>query len=66
MSSKSSADAQSLERMVLDLGRDYYHMSPPQLDELSAKIRGGDMEEVLRVYEKEMQVSLRGGCLACS
>ena len=66
MSSKSSADAQSLERMVLDLGRDYYHMSPPQLDELSAKIRGGDMEEVLRVYEKEMQVSLRSGCLACS
>ena len=44
--------------MVLDLGRDYYHMNSTQLDGLSERIRGGDMEEVLRVYEKEMQVSL--------
>lgn len=50
------ADDQSLERMVLDLGRDYYHMSPPELDQLSSKIKAGDMEEVLRVYEKELQV----------
>lgn len=42
--------------MVLDLGRDYYHMSPDQLTGLSAKIRAGDMEEVLRLYEKELQV----------
>lgn len=50
------AHSQSLERMVLDLGRDYYHMNPTQLEGLGEKIRGGDMEEVLRVYEKEMQV----------
>jgi len=49
---------QSLERMVLDLGRDYYHMNSTQLEGLGERIRGGDMEEVLRVYEKEMQVSL--------
>lgn len=43
--------------MVLDLGKDYYHMTPPQLEQLGAKIKAGDMEEVLRVYEKELQVS---------
>lgn len=54
------ADIQSLERMVLDLGKDYYHLSGPELDALGAKVRAGDMEEVLRVYEKELQVSLYG------
>lgn len=44
--------------MVLDLGRDYYHMSPPELDHLRDKIQAGDMEEVLRVYEKELQVGV--------
>lgn len=41
--------------MVLDLGRDYYHFTGPQLEALGAKVQAGDMEEVLRVYEKEMQ-----------
>lgn len=41
----------------MDLGRDYYHLDGPKLDALSAKIKSGDMEEVLRVYEKELQVS---------
>ena len=49
---------QSLERMVLDLGRDYYHLSGPALTALGEKVRNGDMEEVLRVYEKEMTVCL--------
>jgi nuclear-control-of-ATPase protein 2 len=43
--------------MVLDLGRDYYHLSGPELDALGQKVRSGDMEQVLRVYEQEMQVS---------
>lgn len=43
----------------MDLGRDYYKLSGPELDSLSAKVRSGDMEEVLRVYEHEMQVSER-------
>lgn len=41
----------------MDLGRDYYKLDGPQLESLSAKVRSGDMEEVLRVYEREMQVS---------
>ncbi len=44
--------------MVIDLGRDYYHMSPPELEALGDKIRNGDMEDVLRVYEKELQASV--------
>lgn len=43
--------------MVLDLGRDYYKLSGPELDALGQKVRSGDMEQVLRVYEQEMQVS---------
>jgi nuclear-control-of-ATPase protein 2 len=42
--------------MVVDLGRDYYHMSELELDGLAQKVRRGDMEEVLRLYEKEMKV----------
>lgn len=57
------SDQDSLERMVLDLGRDYYHLQGDALEALKGKIRGGDMEEVLRVYEKEMQVS---DCCACA
>lgn len=44
--------------MVMDLGRDYYHLSGPALDALGEKVKEGDMTEVLRVYEKEMQVRL--------
>ena len=53
------SDQDSLERMVLDLGRDYYGLKGEQLAVLGEKVRTGDMEQVLRVYEKEMQVSLR-------
>lgn len=55
---------QSLERMVLDLGRDYYNFSGPELARLGDRVRAGDMEEVLRVYEKELQVGL-GVCSVC-
>ncbi|WRT64668.1 uncharacterized protein IL334_001602 [Kwoniella shivajii] len=57
------SDQESLERMVLDLGRDYYHLSGPQLDALGEKVRAGDMEEVLRVYEKEMQSPVKNALL---
>lgn len=43
--------------MVVDLGRDYYHMSGPELERLGQKVRGGDMEPVLRLYENEMKAS---------
>ncbi|KAL1407260.1 Nuclear control of ATPase protein 2 [Vanrija albida] len=53
------ADQESLERMVVDLGRDYYHLSGPQLDTLKAQVEKGDMESVLKVYEQELQHPLR-------
>ena len=42
--------------MVMDLGRDYYKLSGPQLDVLGQEVKRGDMQAVLKVYEKEMQV----------
>ncbi|WVQ98162.1 hypothetical protein IAU59_005284 [Kwoniella sp. CBS 9459] len=57
------SDQESLERMVIDLGRDYYHLSGPALDALGEKIRTGDMEEVLRVYEKEMQSPVKNALM---
>ncbi|WWC86785.1 uncharacterized protein L201_001664 [Kwoniella dendrophila CBS 6074] len=57
------SDQESLERMVLDLGRDYYHLSGSELDALSVKIRNGDMEEVLRVYEKELQSPVKNALM---
>jgi nuclear-control-of-ATPase protein 2 len=46
--------------MVMDLGRDYYHLSGPALDELQQKVRGGEMEAVLKVYEGELKVCAHG------
>jgi nuclear-control-of-ATPase protein 2 len=43
--------------MVVDLGRDYYHLSGTELEQLGQKVRGGDMEPVLRLYENEMKAS---------
>ncbi|WWD21611.1 hypothetical protein CI109_106097 [Kwoniella shandongensis] len=57
------SDQASLERMVLDLGKDYYHLSGPALDALGEKVRNGDMEEVLRVYEKEMQSPVKNALM---
>jgi len=51
------SDQESLERMVRDLGRDYYHLQGEELTALGEKVRSGDMEEVLRVYENELKVS---------
>nr|ODN89520.1 hypothetical protein L203_02231 [Cryptococcus depauperatus CBS 7841] len=56
-------DQASLERMVVDLGRDYYHLSGPALEALGEKVRAGDMENVLRVYEKEMQSPIKNALM---
>jgi hypothetical protein len=56
---------QSLERMVMDLGRDYYHMSPSELNALGDKIKAGDMEDVLRVYEKELSARETAQSVPC-
>lgn len=42
--------------MVVDLGRDYYHLPDDKLTELAEKIRAGNMDDVLKVYESEMKV----------
>ena len=55
---RDRAFPQSLERMVLDLGKDYYHLSGDALSDLSTKVKAGNMEDVLRVYESEMRVSV--------
>ncbi len=47
---------QSLQRMVLDLGRDHFHLSGDALEELGRKVSDGNMEDVLKVYEAEMKV----------
>lgn len=39
-----------------DLGRDYYKLKGPELEALGERVKSGDMEQVLRVYEQEMQV----------
>ncbi|EIW71171.1 hypothetical protein TREMEDRAFT_27296 [Tremella mesenterica DSM 1558] len=57
------SDQESLERMVMDLGRDYYKLDGSALQALGDKVRNGDMEEVLRVYEKEMQSPLKSALL---
>lgn len=44
--------------MVRDLGKDYYKLNGPELEALAERVKSGDMEQVLRVYEQEMQVSL--------
>jgi nuclear-control-of-ATPase protein 2 len=44
--------------MVLDLGKDYYHLSDQGLLDLSSKVKAGNMEDVLKVYESEMRVSI--------
>lgn len=49
--------------MVMDLGRDYYHLSGPQLQALGDRVKNGDMEEVLRVYEREMQSPLKNALM---
>lgn len=47
----------------MDLGRDYYHLSGPQLQALGDRVKNGDMEEVLRVYEREMQSPLKNAIM---
>lgn len=42
--------------MVLDLGKDHYHLQGDALTALGDKVRHGNMEDVLKVYEEEMKV----------
>lgn len=52
-------DRESLDRMVMDLGKDYYHLNDSQLANLKDKVNEGDMESVLKVYESEMRSPIK-------
>ncbi|KAF8271927.1 ATP synthase regulation protein NCA2-domain-containing protein [Lactarius quietus] len=53
------ADLQSLERMALSLARDKLNYSPAQLDDLSIKLRHGDLTPILQIYEKDIKNPVR-------
>lgn len=53
------ADEESLQRMVVDFGRDVYHLKGAQLDDLRAKVESGDMESVLKAYENEIRQPIK-------
>lgn len=42
---------------MLDLGRDHYHLQGDALTALGEKVRHGNMEDVLKVYEAEMKAN---------
>lgn len=44
--------------MVLEFGKDQYNLSPSELQELSEKVKVGDLTSVLKVWEKDIKVSL--------
>jgi hypothetical protein len=48
--------------MVLDLGKDHYHLQGEALNALGEKVRHGNMEDVLKVYEAEMKASRYAPC----
>lgn len=52
-------DRESLDRMVMDLGKDYYHMNDQQLEKLKDQVNAGDLESVLKVYESEMRAPIK-------
>ncbi|KAJ3981467.1 ATP synthase regulation protein NCA2-domain-containing protein [Lentinula detonsa] len=49
------ADYDSLERMARSLASDHLRYTPSQLDELSARIRLGDLTPVLKLYEEDIK-----------
>ncbi|ORY61909.1 ATP synthase regulation protein NCA2-domain-containing protein [Leucosporidium creatinivorum] len=53
------SDLQSLERMVLDFGRDEYKLSEAQLAELGTRVREGDLTAVLKAWEQDIKSPIR-------
>ncbi|KAG0263293.1 Nuclear control of ATPase protein 2 [Mortierella polycephala] len=54
------SDIASLERMVLDFGKERYHMGPEELEALSQAVHNGDISVVMRAYEHELKTPLKG------
>ncbi|KAL1744523.1 ATP synthase regulation protein NCA2-domain-containing protein [Schizophyllum fasciatum] len=53
------ADIESLERMTLALARDKLAYTQEQLNDLSAKVRVGDLTPVMEMYEEQIRSPLR-------
>ncbi|KAI5480320.1 nuclear control of ATPase protein [Pseudohyphozyma bogoriensis] len=49
------SDLESLERMVIEFGRDQYGLSGDELAELGEKVRVGDLSAVMRVWESDIK-----------
>ena len=50
---------QSLERMALSLARDKLNYSPEQLDDLSNKVRVGDLTPIFKIFEEHIRSPFR-------
>jgi nuclear-control-of-ATPase protein 2 len=50
------SDLDSLERMVVEFGRDEYKMGDEELRLLGEKVRQGDLTSVLKVWEQDIKV----------
>ena len=42
--------------MVLDFGKQHYHMGAEQLQVVSQAVHNGDISMIMRAYEKELKV----------
>lgn len=54
-----NSDLQSLERMVSDFSAEKYGITGPELEEVAARVREGDLTTVLRIYEAELKSPLK-------
>ncbi|GJJ70175.1 nuclear control of ATPase protein 2 [Entomortierella parvispora] len=54
------SDIASLERMVLDFGKEHLHMGPEDLERLSHAVHNGDISAVMRAYEQDLKAPLKG------
>ncbi|KAG0034520.1 Nuclear control of ATPase protein 2 [Podila clonocystis] len=54
------SDIASLERMVLDFGKEHYKMGSDQLASLSKAVQNGDISVVMKAYEQELKTPFKG------
>ncbi|KAF9303607.1 Nuclear control of ATPase protein 2 [Mortierella antarctica] len=57
------SDIASLERMVLNFGKEHYKMGSDQLASLSKAVQNGDISVVMRAYEQELKARAISGNL---
>ncbi|KAG0100518.1 Nuclear control of ATPase protein 2 [Podila epicladia] len=57
------SDIASLERMVLNFGKEHYKMGSDQLASLSKAVQNGDISVVMKAYEQELKARAISGNL---